>query len=184
MCKLVRGRSKLSSNKYILLIQDMNQPEKVKLPWVTPEVIEIKTDLIKQQEEEALYQLLFTEEGFRLLTGSASDYRLKEDEKDFDALEVVNSINAYDFAWKGTVQREYGFMAHEIQAVLPYLVTGRKDQVDESGQPVIQRVNYAKLTPVLLKAIQQQQEMIEKLQQQVQELKAVVSSEISKPSFL
>jgi conjugal transfer/entry exclusion protein len=58
-------------------------------------------------------------------------------------------------------------MAHEIQAVLPYLVTGHKDEVDDNGQPVIQRVNYAKLTPVLLKAIQEQQKQIEELQQQL-----------------
>ena len=162
----------------------MNQPEIKKQPWVAPAITEIKTDLIKQQEEEMLYQLLTSEEGFRLLTGSApSDYRLKEDKQDFDALEVVSSINAYDFAWKGTDQREFGFMAHEMQSVLPYLVTGKKDQVDENGQPVIQRVNYAKLTPILLKAIQQQQEMIEKLQQQISDLSLVLVDDRSK-SFL
>ena len=154
----------------------MSQPEIIKQPWITPAIVEIKTDLIKQQEEEALYQLLTSDEGFRLLTGSApSDYRLKEDKQDFDALEVIQAINAYDFAWKGTDQREFGFMAHEIQSVLPYIVTGQKDQVDENGQPVIQRVNYAKLTPILLKAIQQQQEMIQKLQQQVTDFASVLS---------
>ena len=159
----------------------MNQPEIKKQPWVAPAITEIKTDLIKQQEEEMLYQLLTSEEGFRLLTGSApSDYRLKEDKQDFDALEVVSSINAYDFAWKGTDKREFGFMAHEIQDVLPYLVTGEKDEVGENGQPVIQRVNYAKLTPILLRAVQQQQVMIEKLQQQVQELSSAIHSETSK----
>jgi hypothetical protein len=151
-----------------------------KQPWVAPAVIEIKTDLIKQQEEEALYQLLTSDEGFKLLTGSVSDYRLKEDKQNFDALEVVSSINAYDFAWKGTDKREFGFMAHEIQDVLPYLVTGEKDEVGENGQPVIQRVNYAKLTPILIKAVQQQQVMIEKLQQQVQELSSAIHSETSK----
>ena len=154
----------------------MNQPEIIKQPWITPAIVEIKTDLIKQQEEEALYQLLTSEEGFRLFTGSVSpsDYRLKEDKQDFDALEVVQAINAYDFAWKGTDQREFGFMAHEIQSVLPYIVTGQKDQVYENGQPVIQRVNYAKLTPILLKAIQQQQEMIQKLQEQIAQINSTV----------
>ena len=153
----------------------MSQPEIIKQPWVTSVIVEIKTDLIKQQEEEALYQLLTSDEGFRLLTGSApSDYRLKEDKQDFDALEVIQAINAYDFAWKGTDQREFGFMAHEIQSVLPYIVTGQKDQVYENGQPVIQRVNYAKLTPILLKAIQQQQEMIQKLQEQIAQINSTV----------
>jgi hypothetical protein len=67
-------------------------------------------------------------------------------------------------------------MAHELQAVLPYVVTGHKDQVDENGQPVAQRVNYAKLVPVLLKALQQQQTQIEALQQQVSELTSVTAA--------
>jgi hypothetical protein len=157
----------------------MNQPnqnisESTKLPWSSPELSELKPDLIRQQDEEILYPVLNSEEVFRLVSGTVvSDYRLKEDSQDFDALSVVNAMSAYDFAWKATGEREYGFMAHEVQAVMPYLVTGQKDQVDEHGQPVIQRVNYAKLTPVLLKAIQQQQAVIEQLQQ-MEELSAAL----------
>jgi hypothetical protein len=158
----------------------MNQPNKnisesTKLPWSSPELSELKPDLIRQQDEEILYHVLNSDEVFRLVNGTVpSDYRLKEDSQDFDALSVVNAMSAYDFAWKATGEREYGFMAHEVQAVMPYLVTGQKDQVDENGQPVIQRVNYAKLTPVLLKAIQQQQAVIEQLQQQMEELSAAL----------
>jgi len=156
--------------------QNLTNPEKGigKEKWATPALTELKPDLIRQQEEEILYHVLNSEEVFRLITGTVqpSDYRLKQDKQDFDAISVVNAIAAYDFAWKANGEREYGFMAHEIQQVMPYLVTGHKDQVDENGQPVIQRVNYAKLTPVLLKAIQQQQQMIELLQQQIQEIGA------------
>jgi|688.fasta_scaffold212815_2 hypothetical protein len=158
---------------------DFNYSEELassKQPWSTPALTELKADLIRQQEEEMLYYALNSEEFFRLVNGTASDYRLKEDKKDFDALSVVNAISAYDFAWKETGEREYGFMAHEIQQVMPYLVSGQKDQVDQLGQPMIQRVNYAKLTPVLIKAIQQQQQMIESLQQQLQELAGVTLS--------
>ena len=152
-----------------------NISESTKLPWSSPELSELKPDLIRQQDEEILYHVLNSEEVFRLVSGTVpSDYRLKEDSQDFDALSVVNAMSAYDFAWKATGEREYGFMAHEVQSVMPYLVTGQKDQVDENGQPVIQRVNYAKLTPVLLKAIQQQQAVIEQLQQQMEELSAAL----------
>ncbi len=145
-----------------------NQFNEKKMPWTPPELIELKPDLIRQQDDEILYHVLNSEEVFRLVSGTAtSDYRLKKDAQEFDALSVVNTIAAYDFAWKSNGQREYGFMAHEIQAVLPYLVTGHKDEVDDNGQPVIQRVNYAKLAPVLLKAIQEQQKQIEELQQQL-----------------
>lgn len=158
----------------------MHQPEIKKQAWTNPEIIDINTDTIKQQEEEILYYLTNSEEGLKIFNGNvgSSDYRLKEDVQEFDALEVVQSLHAYDFAWKETKKREYGFMAHEIQSVLPYLVTGQKDQVDENGQPIIQRVNYAKLTPVLLKAIQQQQEMIEQLQEKIETLNMAVCKEL------
>jgi hypothetical protein len=115
--------------------------------------------------------LLADENAFKLLTGSTSDYRLKEDAQEFSGLDLVNRIQVYDYAWKADGNREYGVMAHELQAELPYLVTGKKDEVDENGQPHIQRVNYAKLVPVLLRAIQEQQEMISELREQVETIK-------------
>jgi hypothetical protein len=54
-------------------------------------------------------------------------------------------------------------MAHELQAVLPYLVTGQKDAVDSSGKIIPQTLDYGKLTPILVKAIQEQDETINKL---------------------
>ena len=116
-------------------------------------------------------RLLADENAFKLLTGSTSDYRLKEDAQEFSGLDLVNRIQVYDYAWKADGNREYGVMAHELQAELPYLVTGKKDEVDENGQPHIQRVNYAKLVPVLLRAIQEQQEMISELREQVETIK-------------
>jgi len=142
-----------------------------KLTWETPTIQEFSPRLIQQQEEEELMRLLADENAFKLLTGSASDYRLKKDAQEFSGLDLVNRIQVYDYAWKADGNREYGVMAHELQAELPYLVTGSKDEVDENGQPHIQRVNYAKLVPVLLRAIQEQQEMISELREQVETIK-------------
>jgi hypothetical protein len=142
-----------------------------KLTWETPTIQEFSPRLIQQQEEEELMRLLADENAFKLLTGSTSDYRLKEDAQEFSGLDLVNRIQVYDYAWKADGNREYGVMAHELQAELPYLVTGKKDEVDENGQPHIQRVNYAKLVPVLLRAIQEQQEMISELREQVETIK-------------
>jgi Chaperone of endosialidase len=144
-----------------------------KLKWETPTIQEFSPRLIQQQEEEELMRLLADENAFKLLTGSASDYRLKEDAQEFSGLELVSRIQVYDYAWRADGNREYGVMAHELQAELPYLVTGEKDEVDAEGQPRIQRVNYAKLVPVLLRAIQEQQEMISELKQQVEEVKLI-----------
>jgi hypothetical protein len=147
------------------------ETSKEKLTWQTPIIQEYSPRLIQQQEEEELMRLLADEDAFRFLDGSTSDYRLKEDAQEFSGLELVNRIQVYDYAWKADGNREYGVMAHELQAQLPYLVTGHKDEVDAEGQPRIQRVNYAKLVPVLLRAIQEQQEMISELRKQVEAIK-------------
>jgi hypothetical protein len=95
---------------------------------------------------------------------NVSDYRLKTDLRSFDALSLVNKIPVYDYKWKADGKRVYGFMAHELQAVLPYLVEGAKDAVNERGEPVYQMMDYSKITPILTKAIQEQQTLIDKQQ--------------------
>jgi ppGpp synthetase/RelA/SpoT-type nucleotidyltranferase len=39
---------------------------------------------------------------------------------------------------------------------LPYAATGQKDAVDADGKIIPQAVDYSKLTPILIKAIQEQ----------------------------
>jgi hypothetical protein len=102
--------------------------------------------------------------------GTASDYRLKTNIKPVDSclskvLELKPvTFNAKDF--DGTVKEEekIGFIAHEIQEVFPQMATLHKDAKDENGNNQYQSVNYAGLTPVLVKAIQEQQEIIGKLE--------------------
>ena len=64
----------------------------------------------------------------------------------------------------------YGFMAHELQSVLPYIVTGQKDAVDSNGKIIPQTVDYSKLTPILVKAIQEQDETINNLKKDKERL--------------
>jgi len=80
---------------------------------------------------------------------TTSDYRVKEDFKDFNGLEKVSAIKVYNFKFKDMDLRTDGVIAHELQEVLPYAVTGEKDGTKYQG------VDYAKLTPVLVKAIQE-----------------------------
>jgi hypothetical protein len=101
---------------------------------------------------------------------TTSDYRLKKDLKPFKGLELINRLKTYDFAWKINDSRMYGFMAHELQDVLPYLVTGQKDAVDSTGKILPQTVDYSKLTPILVKAIQEQDETINNLKKDKQQL--------------
>ncbi len=88
---------------------------------------------------------------------SASDYRLKEDLKDFKGLDLVSNIKVYDYKWKSADERTYGVVAHELQEVLPQAVNGNKD--DEQ----MQSVDYSKIVPLLVAAIQELKAEIELL---------------------
>ena len=92
-----------------------------------------------------------------------SDYRLKEDLQDFNGLEKLNLIKTYNFKWKETEQRQDGIIAHELQEILPYAVTGQKDGKNQEGCNILQGVDYSKIVPVLIKSIQEQQCTIESL---------------------
>ena len=78
-----------------------------------------------------------------------SDYRLKEDLKPINGLDIVNKIKVYDYKWKADNSRMDGVLAHELQEVLPYAVTGVKD-----GEQM-QSVDYSKIVPVMVQAIKE-----------------------------
>ncbi len=101
---------------------------------------------------------------------TTSDYRLKTDFKSFKGLELVNKIKTYDYAWKADSSRMYGVKAHELQQVLPYLVSGKKDEVDKEGKVIPQTVDYGKLTPVIIRAIQEQDSIIKHQAIEIQKL--------------
>ncbi len=87
---------------------------------------------------------------------------------------MINRLKTYDFAWKTDDSRMYGFMAHELQDVLPYLVTGQKDAVDSNGNIIPQTLDYSKLTPILVKAIQEQEMQINQLKKEKNELQEMI----------
>jgi hypothetical protein len=93
------------------------------------------------------------------LYSTTSDYRLKEDFKSLSGLDKVLSIKTYDYKWKNSEERMDGVIAHELAEVLPYAVSGEKDGERMQG------VDYSKIVPVLVKAIQEQQSQIEELKQ-------------------
>ncbi len=86
-----------------------------------------------------------------------SDYRLKEDLKEIKGLEKISAIKVYDFKWKDNQARMDGVLAHELAEVLPYAVTGEKDAEK------MQQVDYSKLVPIMIKAIQELKLEIEEL---------------------
>jgi hypothetical protein len=103
---------------------------------------------------------------------TSSDYRLKEDLKDFNGLDKVSKIKVYDFKWKESEDRMEGVLAHELQEVIPYAVNGEKDGLDEDGKPLYQGVDYSKIVPALVKGMQEQNALITDLRTEIEELKA------------
>lgn len=87
--------------------------------------------------------------------GTSSDYRLKEDLKPIKGLDLISQVKVYDYKWKSVEDRAYGVIAHELQEVIPQAVIGEKDAEQMQG------VDYSKLVPILVQAIQELKAEIE-----------------------
>jgi len=92
---------------------------------------------------------------------SVSDYRLKENVIPITgALNKVAQLNPVTYKWKSTGTDGQGFIAHELQAVVPDCVSGEKDAVDADGKIIPQGVDTSFLVATLTAAIQEQQALI------------------------
>ena len=98
---------------------------------------------------------------------TSSDYRLKEDVQPMvGASDRVLSLNPVNFAWKADGTRTDGFIAHEVQAVVPQAVTGEKD-----GE-AMQAIDHSKLVPLLTAALQEALAKIALLEARISALEA------------
>ena len=87
---------------------------------------------------------------------TSSDYRLKEDIAPMTgALATVAALKPVSYKWKATGEATQGFIAHELQAVVPECVVGEKDAVDADGNPVHQGIDTSFLVATLTAAIQE-----------------------------
>jgi len=100
---------------------------------------------------------------------TSSDYRLKENiEYTWNATSRLKKLKPARFNFITDAEKTFdGFLAHEAQAVVPEAVTGTKDEVDDDGNPVIQGIDQAKLVPLLVKTVQEQQTVIESLEARI-----------------
>ena len=95
-----------------------------------------------------------------------SDQRLKENIRDLDdGLDVVMALKPRKFDWKQgkgqDIKNARGFIAQEFETVLPDMVETWRDPAPE-GEEAYKAIN-ANLIPTLVKAIQEQQAIIESL---------------------
>jgi hypothetical protein len=103
---------------------------------------------------------------------TSSDYRLKENIAPMaGALARISQLKPVTYSWKVDGSAGEGFIAHELQAVVPECVTGEKDAVNEDGSIKAQGIDTSFLVATLTAAIQEQQALITQLQADVAALK-------------
>ena len=88
---------------------------------------------------------------------TSSDYRLKENvTATWDATTRLKQLNPVRFNFISDADTTVdGFLAHEVQSVVPEAVTGTHNEVDDDGNPVYQGIDQSKLVPLLVKTIQE-----------------------------
>ena len=88
---------------------------------------------------------------------TSSDYRLKENVNyTWDATTRLKQLKPARFNFIADADTTVdGFLAHEVQTVVPEAITGTKDEVDADGNAVMQGIDQSKLVPLLVKTIQE-----------------------------
>jgi hypothetical protein len=121
--------------------------------------------------------------GSTISYNTSSDYRLKNTIAPMTgALAKVTLLKPCTYKWNIDNSSSQGFIAHELQEVVPECVTGAKDAVeiytDEDGneatRPAYQGIDTSFLVATLTAAIQEQQALIVQLQADVATLKAAM----------
>ena len=97
---------------------------------------------------------------------TSSDYRLKENVVAVpDGITRLQQLKPSRFNF--IVDPDHtvdGFIAHEVQAIVPEAITGEKDAIDDEGNPVYQGIDQSKLVPLLTAALQEAIAKIETLE--------------------
>jgi hypothetical protein len=113
--------------------------------------------------------------GSVVVYGGSSDYRLKNNVQQIsDGITKLKQLKPITFDWiKETDNNNVmGFLAHEVQEVMPEVVTGTKDEVDSDGKPEYQELDYGRMTPLIVAALQEAVSEIETLKAEVAALKS------------
>ncbi len=115
--------------------------------------------------------------GSLIITGSASisttltaqsivetsALRYKENIKDLQPIDAIYKLRPVTFNWKNTPKYDIGFIAEEVQGIIPELV-----ELNENGE--VEGIKYSKISTLVVKALQSQEKQIKELQEQVTRL--------------
>lgn len=90
---------------------------------------------------------------FNSLSDSTFKSNVKNIENPFD---IVNDLQGVSFNWKNTEKKSYGFVAQDIEKILPEIINNSDYKT----------VNYAAIIPFLLEAIKKLKQEVDQLKQQ------------------
>jgi hypothetical protein len=93
-----------------------------------------------------------------------SDRRYKENIQSIEnPISLIKSLNGVTYNWKKSGNKDIGFIAQDVESVLPTVVFTD----EETGY---KSMDYARMTPILIEAVKAQQEMIEDLKKKQEAL--------------
>ena len=132
----------------------------------------ISTNTSASGKEVQTFRLNGTQKGAIVVTSSGtafqtgSDYRLKQNvDYDWDATTECKKLKPCQFKWIEDVEIEddggataeitTGFLAHELQTVVPEAVSGVKDETNDDGSIKPQLIDQSKIISILTKTIQE-----------------------------
>jgi len=96
-------------------------------------------------------------------SSTPSDKKLKTNVKDIEyGLDTIMKLKPKQYDWKKDNRHDIGFIAQEVEEVIPEIV---KD--NEWFDDKIKTMDYEKLTAVLIKAVQEQQQQINELKEKL-----------------
>ena len=96
--------------------------------------------------------------------GTTSDARLKEAVQPLaGALDVVRALRPVSFVWKADGSPGRGFIAQDVQALVPEAVTGEPEAVEADGTIRPMGMDLSKLVPYLIGAVKELTQQVETL---------------------
>ena len=114
-----------------------------------------------------------TSNGSATLYNTTSDYRLKENVQPMvGALDKVSALKPVTYDWSESKANGQGFIAHELQAVIPDAVVGKKDAIDLDGNPLYQQIDTSVLVATLTAALQELNAKVDAQAAEIAALKA------------
>jgi hypothetical protein len=101
-----------------------------------------------------------------VIYATSSDYRLKENVAPIaDGITRLQQLKPSRFDFISDPDNTIdGFLAHEVQGIVPEAITGEKDAIDGDGNPIYQGIDQSKLVPLLTAALQEAVAKIESLE--------------------